>query len=58
MTLAYKILINNNLPGPNPMDNYIGVEIYVDGNYETTFTGFLAPDIMREFLAGKGNEIK
>lgn len=56
--LTYKIIKNNNLPYETEPDDYIGLVVYISGEYKTTFTGFLEPDLMRKLLNGEGEELK
>lgn len=56
--LTYKIIPNAGLPSEGrTFDDYVGIEIFIDGEYKSSFTGFLGEDLLRELLNGKGREL-
>lgn len=55
--LSYRIVLGNGLPRGGADDDYVGLEVFIDGEIKTTFTGFLPEELLRELLSGGGTEL-
>lgn len=54
--ITYKIIPNAGLGAAQ--DDYQGIVIFLNGEYITTFTGFLREDLLRRLLLGGAEEEK
>lgn len=57
MKVSYKIIPNNGLPRNGCNDDYVGIEIFIDGEIKTTFTGFLDGEALEYLLMGRAEKL-
>ena len=58
--ITYKIIPNAGLKYEvnDTPDDYVGLQVYLDGEPKTMFTGFLDESLLRDLLSGKGKDIR
>lgn len=57
MKVSYKIIPGNGLPRNGPNDDYVGIEIFIDDEIKTTFTGFLDGEALEYLLTGRAEKL-
>lgn len=60
MKVTYKIVDNAGIPEDIAQggDDYYGLEIFINGEYEGTLTGYCSKDALVKCLTGRAEELK